>query len=296
MTSIAEVVNAVREDYLLAGSQPQLTRLTSAHTAGGGSLVVEDASGIGTGTRISIDYEEFHVWSKASNTLTVSGAHAGSTAADHANGSIVTISPEYSDAKILRSVQQVCEQLRHDTRLYRISHTDFDPPHTSEFNLGPAPDSTDEDATSGVLEVLIATEDAEEPWVRSRPIDVIQRGDADGSDAIVIIPEIAHYGEKVRIVKRTPLGTVTAATADVEADVGILNTDLLAVGAAVRLGAGRAIRRTSLHAQGDARRANEVAAFSTGNATRGLESRYKQLLEAEVIRLKRQYPYRKMNR
>ena len=296
MTSIAEVVNATREDFLYAGATPQLTRLMSSATAGATSLVVEDASGIGTGTRISIDFEEFHVWSKASNTLTVTGAFAGSTAAAHASGAIVTISPEYSDAKILRSVQAAVEQLRHEPGLYRVTHVDFDPPHTSEFNLGPAPSASDESSVAGVLEVLIATDDPEEPWIRSRPVDVIQAGDADGSDAIVIIPEIRHYNEKVRIVKRSPLGTVTAATANVEADTGILNTDLISVGAALRLGAGRAIRRTSLHSQGDARRSNEVAAFSTGNATRELERRYKSLLQAEVIRLQRQYPYRKMNR
>ena len=296
MTSISELVTTVREDYLLAGSTPQLTRVASAYTSGAGTLVVEDASNIGTGARIAVDFEEFHVWSKSTNTLTVTGGFAGTSPANHSLNAIVTISPEYSDAKILRSIQQTVEQLRHAPGLFRTQVVDFDPPHDTEFNLGPAPSAADESTASGVLEVLIATDDPEEPWMRARPADVIQAGDADGSDAIVVIPEIAWYSRKVRIVKRVPLGSVDATTADVEASVGILNTDLIAVGAALRLGAGRAMRRTSLHAQGDSRRSNEVAAFSTTNATRELERRYKMLMEAEVIRLQRQYPYRKMNR
>ncbi len=289
MTTVNDLVVACREDFLLAGAATSRTRINGAINDTTDTVVVDDASGIATGSRISIGFEDMHVWSVASNTLTVQRGDYGSTASTHADNAIVTISPEYSDAKILRSLQATVEDLRQDTGLYRVSHVDFDPPHTTEFVLGPAPDGSSEVGYDGVLEVLMETDDVLEPWARVK-WNVVQVADADGSDALVTIHDATYRNATVRVVRRLALGSLLSTTTDVETDVGILATDLLAVGAALRLTAGRAIRRTSLHAQGDSRRANEVAAFSTGNASRDLERRYQAALMREKIRLKKRFP------
>lgn len=276
----------------MTGASSQRTRLSASIDNSTNTFDVDDVSGIATGTRIAVGLEEMHVWTVTGNTLVVQRGDFGSTKAAHANASIVTVNPEFSDAKIFRSLQSTVEQLRQES-LYRVAHLDFAAPHDGEFLLGPAPDASDEASRyDGVLEVLIGTTDETEPWARV-PWDVMQTGDADGSDALVTIPDARYYSQPVRVVRRLSLGQITGDGTGVETETGVLNTDLIAVGAALRLGAGRALRRTSLHNQGDSRRANEVAAFSTGNATRGLEDRYKKLLQAEQIRLRKQYPYRK---
>lgn len=296
MTSVTDLVNTTREDYLMAGATGRLTKLDGAIANGtADSFDVDDDTQIATGTRICVGFEEMHVWSTSSNTLTVERGMAGSTATAHDDDALVSIAPEYSDAKILRSLQSAVEELRQNPWLFVVSHVDFAPPHDGEFTLGPAPDGSAETGYDGVLEVLIGTTDATEPWARLRSWDVMQTGDTDGSDALVTAPEARFHNATLRVVRRQTLGSLAADTTDVETDVGILNTDLICVLAALRLGVGRPLRRTSLHAQGDTRRANEVAAFSTGNSLRELERRYKALLTAEVTRMKKQYPIRKKN-
>lgn len=289
-TTTADLVASLREDYLLAGATPQFTKLNGAiATTGATSVTVDSDAQIATGTRIGVGYEEMHVWSTAANVLTVERGFAGSTASTHLDNALVTIAPEYSDAKILRACIQEAEALRNEPGLYRISHVDYTAPHDGEFVLGPAPDGTSEVGYDGVLDVMAGTEEDTEPWARI-PWDVMQVGDTDGSDALVTVPDALYLNTTIRIVRRQTLGPLTSATTDIETDVGILNADLIAVGAALRLGAGRAMRRTSMHAQGDTRRANEVAAFSTGNATRELQRRYDKLLMQEKVRLKRRFP------
>lgn len=289
-TTVNALIDTVREDYLLAGASPQFTKLNGAvATTGTTTVTVDSDAQISTGTRICVGFEEMHVWSTAANVLTVERGFAGTTASTHSDDALVTIAPEYSDAKILRACIQEAEALRNEPGLYRVSHVDYTAPHDAEFVLGPAPDGTSEVGYDGVLEVLAGTDEDTEPWARL-PWDVMQVGDADGSDALVTVPDALYLNTTIRIVRRQTLGALASTTTDIETDVGILNADLIAVGAALRLGAGRAIRRTSLHAQGDTRRANEVAAFSTGNAVRELQRRYDRLLMQEKVRLKRRFP------
>jgi len=103
VTSTADLVVTCREDYLQAGASSQLTKLTTTIDSSTETVVVDSVAGIGTGSRICIGYEEMHVWSVATLTLTVTRGLNGSTAAAHTAGDIITIDPEYSDAKILRS-------------------------------------------------------------------------------------------------------------------------------------------------------------------------------------------------
>lgn len=69
------------------------TTLSSSYTAGGGSLSVASTSGLpasGYSFYLKIDSEYFLCTSYSGSTLTVTGAQAGSTAANHANGAGVT--------------------------------------------------------------------------------------------------------------------------------------------------------------------------------------------------------------
>jgi hypothetical protein len=297
MTTLDDLIASTREDYLLAGSRPRRTRLTAAVNDSTTTIPVESVQGITAGTRIAIGTEEMHVWAVNTLNLDVYRADAGTTAAGHDDEAIVTIDPEYSDGRILRALNSTVEELRHEPGLYRVGYVDSTAPHSGEIALGAHPDESAEVGYDGVIEVLLATNDESEPWTRAQRWDVIQNASEDATpQPIVVVYGIESWPYDVRVVKRQTLGTITAGSSDVEGDVGILNTDLLAVGAALRLGAGRAMRRTSLHAQGDARRANEVAAFSTGNATRDLERRYKKLLANEKVRLLQRFPYRRHTR
>lgn len=297
MTSLTDVVASCREDYLLAGARERKTQLNGALSDSATSVVVDSSAGITAGTRISVNYEEMHVWSVAGTTLTVLRGEGGTTAAAHADNDVVVIDPEYSDGRIRRAIEAVVEDLRHEPGLYRIGYLDWTPPHTEEMPIGASPDESSEVGYDGVLEVLLQTDDDEAPWVRADSWDVIQVASSDATpEPVVIVHGIGGFSNDVRIVLRQTLGQITGSGNNLEDDIGILNTDILAVGAALRLGAGRAMRRTSLHTQGDARRANEVAPFSTTSATRDLERRYKRLVNAERIRLMRRFPIRRKQR
>ena len=297
MTTLAAVITAAREDYLLAGSYSRRGRLNGALDASTEVVTMDSTAGISIGTKIAVEYEEMYVWEVTSTTaLKVYRADGGTTAATHADDTLVFIDPEYSDGKILRAVNAVVEDLRHEPGLYQVGYLDFTAPHTDEMPIGAHPDASSETGVDHVIEVLMATGDSVEPWQRVRSWDVIQLASDDASPQPVVQVYGASYTSRdIRVVVRQTLGVIGAGT-DLEDEVGILNADLLAVGAALRLASGRALRRTSLHAQGDARRANEVAAFSTGNAARDLERRYKQLKNAEMVRLIQQFPTRRRTR
>jgi hypothetical protein len=113
------------------------------------------------------------------------------------------------------------------------------------------------------------------------------------SGGALVIYEGGYPGQAIRVRYRAPFGSLTALDDDVLADTGLPATahDLPPLGAAVRLVAGREVKRNFTEAQGEPRRAEEVPPTATLQSSRELLRIRQQRIVAEQSRLLHQYGY-----
>jgi hypothetical protein len=118
-------------------------------------------------------------------------------------------------------------------------------------------------------------------------------GDFPSGFALVLY-ESAYPGFPIRVRYRAPLGTLVNLTDDLVATTGINSSavDLPPIGAAIRLVAGREVKRSFDEAQGEPRRAEEVPPQSQLIGLRNLQALRQARIHAEVSRLQRRYGYR----
>lgn len=297
MTTTADVLAKCRNDYLLTGARERRVRLSGALDASSTAVTLSgDISGIQEGSKISVGLEDMYVWAAnmTSGTLTVQRGDFGSTAAAHADQSIATVNSRFSDAAILRAINDELSSLSSPTSgLFRMRHADL------TFNA--AIEGYDLIGATDVLSVYELRYKALGPSVDWPLIPVslwdyqreLSNSDFTSGHA-VFIRGYVDPGRTVRVWYRSPFTALTTVTDDVLAVAG-LHVEahrILAVGAAANLTAGREVRRNFDETQGDTRRAAEVPPGANTGAWRNLQGLREQWVAAERGRLARVYPVR----
>lgn len=289
MTTVAECVDRVRRDYLLTGLREQRNRLTNSIDADDETLTFDfELGGIQLGARLSVGLEEVGVWSVngTSKTAVVERGDYGTDAAAHLNGEIVLVNSPFSPARVAASVEDEVAALS-SAGLFRMRTIDlaYDS-SVMGYNL----DATD---ILSIYEVRRATPGPEEDWpilsawdlARDLPTDTFASGTA------LILREGADQGYDIRIRYKAPFGDVSTS---LEAGgVPATAIDLIQMGAAIRMIAGREVKRNLTEAQGDTRRAEEVGTGSQLQSVRGLLAVWERRLEEEKRRLLETWPPRK---
>ena len=104
-----------------------------------------------------------------------------------------------------------------------------------------------------------------------------------------------YEGRTVRVTTIEPFTALTALDDDITADAGLPSScaDLLAMGAALALGAGREVSRNDTRAQGDTRRANEVPPGAQLGSLNAIRVQYRERLRSELALLLGKYPPRR---
>ena len=100
-------------------------------------------------------------------------------------------------------------------------------------------------------------------------------------------------GYDVRVTYIAPYAPFVNLTDDVTATCGISAQamDIPPIGAAVRMVAGREVKRNFTESQPDTRRAEEVPPGAVVGSSRGLMMLRQQRVAEEAARLRAQYPY-----
>jgi hypothetical protein len=80
------------------------TTVATAYTSGGSTIDVTSATGYAIGMGITVDSEFLLITGISSNTLTVTGAQLGTTAASHSLGAVVTIARSGNVSYYVKSV------------------------------------------------------------------------------------------------------------------------------------------------------------------------------------------------
>ena len=291
MTLGSDWINTTRS-YLMSGYSEERNKLSAAYTAGDTTLTFAyPLGGIRPGARLSIGLNTFYVWSVDGQIATVSAAEDSSTDANAASGSIVKVSPRFTDNEIWRALKD---------DLYDLSS-----PSSALFDIGTIDltynaivngyDLASADNLISIYEVKYLTPgpQLDNPRINSNGYrlnrDAITSQFASGISLQLFQP--AYPGYNLRIVYRKYFTIPSSITTDVST-TGLLDSalDLPPLGAAIRLMAGREIKRNFTESQGDTRRAGEVAAGAVMQSARNLQVLRQQRISAEAGRLDALYP------
>lgn len=287
-TTVASLIRQV-ESHLYTGTRVERDKLASGVTANATSLTTTySRAAIKAGAKLTIDLEEYHVWSVSGATVTVQPGEFGSTSAAHDSGAIIHVNAEFSPFEIFREINNELSGLS-AAGLFRTNSV------TLAFNAARTGyDLTDVTNVDGILTVLAEATGPERlrspiPWRLERNLDTDTFPSGFG-----LFLDRGWPGRDVFVVYKDQFGAVDSLADNVYASTGLPPSahDLLAMGAALRLAAPAEIDRNQMSSQGGSRRANEVPAGSRVNAIRGLAGRYERRLVQEANRLKRAYPTR----
>lgn len=287
MTTLADLIDRTRSVFYTE-TRDEMNRLSSGITAGATSLAVDfDLRGIQAGARLVIDQEEFHVWSANANQITVVGAQAGTTAADHAQGAVVYVNPKIGAPEIIRAINDDLNDLS-GQGLYQVKSVvvDYDA-GTDTYDLSGVTDLI------GVLAVKYDANDGTSRW----PAVTAWRLDRDlntsdfASGLALTIDGWAQPGRPIRVSYKAPFTPLTNLSDNVATVAGLPTNmhDLPPLGASIALAVGTEISRNFL-TQMDTRRGDEVPPGSRAASMRAVAAWRQQRINAELTRLYSAYP------
>jgi hypothetical protein len=281
-------------DMLLSGYVEELDLVTTAPSPAttGTTLVVQGiATSIVKGVVIEVNAELMYVISVSSTTINVMRGYGGSTAATHATGDIVRVSPKFPTNRIISSLNDDLADLSAPGQgLFQMKTTSF------TYNAGvdgydlAGLTSAEIDSIYSVTYADIGTE-AAEPDVSSWRLRRNRDTASFSSGLALILYTGAWPGQKITVMYKSPFTPITDGTTARSA-VGLATTayDLPPLGAAMALMTTTPIRREFLDAQGTSRMADEVPPGAISASFRDLMGRRRARVEAESGRLVSQYP------
>ena len=288
MTSATEMVREARTTYLMTGQREARARLNTAMAADDLTMALTNAMITpAINQYYEVDWELMTAWSVAGSTVTVERGEEGTTPAIHTQGTVVTINPIFPRSRILAAAQAELTSLSSDPTLWKPTVIELE---------GSRSDYTYD---LGAIDVRgIAAVDIEDGTGNWTPLNMWTlkhglTGQTGITGDVGLNIRNGVDGRTIRVVAKTPLPQITSTTADIETTTGLPSASLLAVGAALRLAAGREIKRTFIEGQGDTRRANEVQPYQTMGSTRNLEALYKRLRGEAQMALSQKYPARR---
>lgn len=298
MTTLADVIAECRNDYLMTGTRDARNKLNGAiaSTSTATYTFLYDLTGLNVGSRISVDLEDHYVEavSQGSKTATVSRGDFGTTAATHADAAKVLVNPRFSDAQILRAVNHELQSLSSpDNGLFQMKSVDIT--YNAAIDGYDLTSVTDLISVYGVRYAALGSE-IEYPWVSQGLWEHARNLDTAvfASGQAIFMRAPVDPGRTMRVFYKAPFVALSALTDNV-ATVSKLHAeahDILALGAGIRLTAGREIHRNFDEAQGNTRRSGEVPPGANLGANRGLQQQYMKRVREEASRLGVMYPMR----
>lgn len=297
MTNAQDWIEATRF-RLMSGHQEQLNRLSSGYTAGSGSMAFDfEIAGIRQGAVISVGTSTFYVW-EASTTLktaTVQAGWDGTADQDWPAGTIVRIAPRFTDAQILRAVNEEINDLSSPSNgLFQIGTTEltYDSALVG-YDLSLAPNMI------SPIELRVENPGSFKEWTRipSHKYRIVkgaptgEEGFESGMALFLYDMWAGATGDRLHLTYRKGFNNLSNSFST-KISTGLPSSawDIPPIGAAISLMAGREIKRSFVESQGDTRRATEVSAGASTSSVNALRLLRQQRITAEKQRLDGFYP------
>jgi hypothetical protein len=280
--------------HLDSGSRPEINRLSGAAAAADTTVTLEFAmGGITQGSVLALELELVYVWSVAGQVATVQRGWLGSTAATHADDTVVWVNPRWSDFSIYRALM---EEIRSYSSpvvgLYQMKTVDL------TYNSA----RTGYDLT-GVTDLIDVYElrwkgytTGEWPRIARWSLTRDMATSEFASGTALLLYDGAGPGRTIRVRYKAPYGTLSATYAtdasDTTSSAGLHTEahDIPPLGAAARLVAPRDVKRSFTEAQPESRAAADVPPGTSSRAAGALLGLRNQRLREESARLHAKYP------
>jgi hypothetical protein len=280
---------------LQSGYSTARNQLSSPYTAGSGTLAFKyPLAGITAGARLSVGLNTFYVWdvNTSGQTATVTAGEYGSTDANLAAGTTVHVRPVFTDSELFNALnEEVAALSSPQSGLFQVK--------TIDLTYNASIDGYDISATDiqAIYEVRFQEPGPYKDWPRIPAHEWVLERKAYVTDfpsgTALRLNRGGWPGYDVRVTYMAPYSPFATLADDVTAVCGVSAqaADIPPIGAAVRLVAGREVKRNFTEAQPDTRRAEEVPPGAIANSARGLMMLRQQRISEEAARLRSQYPY-----
>ena len=289
MTTAATVIDRTLRQLLSGTVEPRNKLASSINSSATSVVTTYPLEGLRAGQVCEIDSELMYIWATDSGTktMTVERGFNGTTAASHTADAIITVSPRFPRAQVLEAVNDEIRDLSSPLNgLFQVKTLDIDYNGSDTMiNL------TGVTAIIDLLNVSVRYMVDDYPvarkvrLVRDVPTDDFASGFALRFDQGV-------FPGRLRIVYKAPYVTASTESSDINTTGGIQDTvtDIVAIGAQIRLMSPREIKRNFTESQGDTRRAAEVPVGAVGGSISNLQRMRRDRIQSEAARLKRSYP------
>jgi len=289
MTTAATVIDRTLRQLLSGTVEPRNKLASSINSSATSVVTTYPLEGLRAGQVCEIDSELMYIWATDSGTktMTVERGFNGTTAASHTADAIITVSPRFPRAQVLEAVNDEIRDLSSPLNgLFQVKTLDIDYNGSDTMiNLTGVTDIID------LLNVSVRYMVDDYPvarkvrLVRDVPTDDFASGFALRFDQGV-------FPGRLRIVYKAPYVTASTESSDINTTGGIQDTvtDIVAIGAQIRLMSPREIKRNFTESQGDTRRAAEVPVGAVGGSISNLQRMRRDRIQSEAARLKRSYP------
>lgn len=290
MTTAGQLIDRVAND-LLAGTVEERNKVATGIDASTTTVTFSyPLSGLREGSVFEVGSEQFYVWTvnSSAKSAVVERGFNGTTAASHSADDIVTVNPRFPRARVLQQLNADLADLSSPLNgLFQVKTVDIS--YNGSDRMVNITGATD---ILNLIDVRYRYLSDDYPIIRDTrllsdmPITDFASGYALAFDTLV-------RAGTVRVLYRAPYGQFTSES-DTISSVGGSDflDDVLALGAQIRLMAGREIKRNFTESQGDTRRADEVPSGAVANSMLQLQRLRRDRVIAEAARLNRQYPLR----
>jgi len=295
-TTSTDLINDTKR-ILYSGAREAMNKLNGALTnSTTDASFLYELGMIQGGVYLGIDLEILYVWTVqnvSTKLVTVERGMLGSTAATHADGSVVTVNPKFSDFTILDTINGDLVDLS-------SPHNGLFKEATVTLTYSPAVMGYDLTGVTDLIDILEVKYDLVGPareWPEIRRWELRRQSDTGdfASGLALVLYEAAQPGRDVRVTYAAPYGTFTALGQNIVTQTGLQATafDIPPLGAAAQLQSFREGQRNFNEAQGDTRRAAEVPVGAQLAGVRGPDTQHRLRIMSERSRLRKRWPYRR---
>ena len=275
---------------LLSGTIEERNKLATSVDSDDTSFVLSyELGALRTGAVFEIDSELCYVWEATvgSKTLVVERGYAGTTAASHTAGAIVTINPRFPKAQMLDALNQDIDDLSSPANgLFRVVVQDVTYNGSDrQVNLTSASNVID------LIDVRLRYLADDFPAIRrvrlARDLPT-----ADFASGYALTFDESVMAGTLRVRYKAPYTRVSALTDNIQsvAFIPVNMEDILEMGVMSRLLSMREVKRNFIESQGDTRRADEVPPGAMRDSFSNILRLRRDRIVAEAARLARQYP------
>jgi hypothetical protein len=290
VTTAGQLIDRVASE-LLAGTVEERNKIASDINASATSVTFKyGLGGLREQTVFEVGSEQMYIWSvnTSSKTAEVERGFNGTTAASHTADSVVLVNPRFPRHRVLNQLNAELTDLSSPLNgLFQVKTVDI--AYNGSDRMVNITGATD---IQNLIDVRYRYLSDDYPIIR----DVRLLSDMPTSDfasGFALAFDSYVRSGTIRVVYRAPY-TSFSTESDTVAGVGGSDylDDVLAIGAQIRMMAGREVKRNFTESQGDTRRAEEVPSGGVANSMLQLQRLRRDRVMAEAARLNRQYPLR----